>query len=134
MRKRWDWTKSKESARIASMRKTTRRDFLRTAAVGAVALGACPLTGAVQVPGGRRPSQVADVEVLHPRGRVPLSLFVDDSTCLVNLAHYAMPQFAAAWLDRVEYQQSWRNWPRCSVIGGASIATGPSWASSTASE
>ncbi len=80
--------------------------------MGAVALGARRVGGAVPVPGGQRPPQAAGVEVLHPCGRVPLSLFIDDSTCLVNLAHYAMPQFAAVWPDRVEYQKDWRKWPR----------------------
>jgi hypothetical protein len=94
------------------MWKTTRREFLRTATVGAVALGARGVGGAVQVPGGQRPPQVTGVEVLHPQGRVPLSLFIDDSTSLVNLAHYAMPQFAAVWPDRVDYQKDWRRWPR----------------------
>jgi len=53
----------------------------------------------------KRPHHDTGVEVLHPRGRVPLSLFIDDSTCLVNLAHYATPQFAEVWPERPEYQQ-----------------------------
>jgi hypothetical protein len=68
--------------------------------------------GASRVPAGQRPHQDAGVEVLHPCGRVPLSLFIDDSTCLVNLARYAMPQFAAAWPDKAEYKKDWTGWPR----------------------
>ncbi len=93
------------------MWKATRREFLRTAVAGAAALGAHRASGAVQIPGGQRPPQAAGVEVLHPRGRVPLSLFIDDSTSLVNLAYYAMPQFASVWPDRVEYQKDWKRWP-----------------------
>jgi len=94
------------------MWQATRREFLRTATMGAVALGARRTGGAMQIPGGQRAPQAAGVEVLHPRGRVPLSLFIDDSTSLVNLAYYAMPQFAAAWPERAEYQKDWRSWPR----------------------
>jgi hypothetical protein len=75
-------------------------------AAGTAALAASAVGGAVQVPAGQRPRQDVGVEVLHPQGRVPLSLFIDDSTCLVNLAHYAMPQFAAVWPDRAEYAVS----------------------------
>lgn len=52
------------------------------------------------------------VEVTLPRDRVPLSFIIDDSTCLVNMGHFCMPQFAAAWPDRKEYDQPWRSWPR----------------------
>ena len=27
-------------------------------------------------------------------GRVPVSLIIDDSTCLVNMAHFGIPEFA----------------------------------------
>ncbi len=52
------------------------------------------------------------VEVLHPRNRVPLSFIIDDSTCLVNMGHFCMPQFAEAWPDRDEYKRPWKTWPR----------------------
>jgi hypothetical protein len=61
---------------------------------------------------GERPDQSDAVEVLNPRGRVPLSLIIDDSTCLVNLAHFGMPQFGHCWPDRKEYQKDWRSMPR----------------------
>jgi hypothetical protein len=51
-------------------------------------------------------------EVLHPRNRVPLSFIIDDSTCLVNMGHFCMPQFAQAWPQREEYKKPWKTWPR----------------------
>ena len=48
--------------------------------------------------------------MLNPRGRVPLSFIIDDSTCLVNLAHFGIPQFAQVFPDR--YRQPWRELPR----------------------
>jgi hypothetical protein len=41
---------------------------------------------------------------------VPVSFIIDDSTCLVNLAHFAIPQFAEVFPDR--YKQDWRKLPR----------------------
>ena len=54
----------------------------------------------------------AKIQVLNPRGRVPLSFIIGDSTCLVNMGHFCMPQFAHAWPDRETYKQPWRDWPR----------------------
>jgi hypothetical protein len=42
--------------------------------------------------------------------RVPVSLIIDDSTCLVNLAYFAIPQFAEVFPDR--YLQDWKKLPR----------------------
>lgn len=52
------------------------------------------------------------MEVLNPQGRVPMSFFIDDSTCLVNMGHFCMPQFAEAWPDRDIYKKPWKTWPR----------------------
>ncbi|MBN1441422.1 MAG: hypothetical protein JXA90_01885 [Planctomycetes bacterium] len=52
------------------------------------------------------------VEILHPRARVPLSFIIDDSTCLVNMGHFCMPQFAEAWPGREIYRKPWKSWPR----------------------
>ena len=41
---------------------------------------------------------------------IPLSFIIDDSTCLVNLAHFCIPQFAEVFPDR--YTQPWRELPR----------------------
>ncbi len=46
-----------------------------------------------------------------PRGRVPLSFIIDDSTCLVNMGKFCMPQFAATYPERQDYKHPWRDWP-----------------------
>lgn len=91
----------------------TRRDFLRVGAAGmaAAALGRGAGNSLAQVP-GERPAQAAGVRVLNPQARVPVSLIIDDSTCLVNLAHFGMPQFAEVWPNRKDYQKPWRKMPR----------------------
>jgi hypothetical protein len=100
----------------ALMQIPTRREFLQTGgALGAaaVALGPDALFGDVpDIARGARPSPVPGVEVLHPRDRVPLSFIIDDSTCLVNMGHYCMPQFAEAWPERQDYKKPWKTWPR----------------------
>ena len=48
--------------------------------------------------------------MLNPCGRVPMSMIIDDSTCLVNLAHFGIPQFAEVFPDN--YKQDWRKLPR----------------------
>jgi hypothetical protein len=73
------------------------------------------LTGArllAQAPSGDRAHQAEGIKVLNPQGRVPLSFFIDDSTCLVNMGHYCMPQFAEAWPKRESYDKPWTTWPR----------------------
>lgn len=50
--------------------------------------------------------------MLHPRARVPASFIIDDSTCLVNMGHFCMPQFAQAWPNREQYKRPWTTWPR----------------------
>lgn len=90
----------------------SRRDFLRTgaAAIATAAAGrsSCLLA---QIPGDR-PVRDDQVAVLNPRGRVPVGLIIDDSTCLVNMGHYCMPQFAEAWPGRKDYQKPWQTFPR----------------------
>ena len=60
---------------------------------------------------GERPKQDPTVKVLHPGTRHPVSLIIDDATCLVNLNKFTVPQFAAAWGDKKEWPQPWREWP-----------------------
>lgn len=61
---------------------------------------------------GERPRRPADVAVLNPRGRVPVGWIIDDSTCLVNLNRFAMPQFDEAHGGRnPAYHRNWRDWP-----------------------
>ena len=50
------------------------------------------------------------VEILNPLNRVPVSFIIDDSTALVNMAHYGIPQFAGTFPDN--YRQDWRKLPR----------------------
>ncbi|MBI1312790.1 hypothetical protein GC176_15980 [bacterium] len=87
-----------------------RREFL-TAASGA---GALTLGASWLVPAARSAPPVAAsiVEVLNPRMRVPLSFVIDDSSCLVNMGHFCMPQFAECYPQRADYQKPWKSWPR----------------------
>ena len=81
-------------------------------AMGGAACGGSMAWAAPQEPGERpRRSGGEGIEILNPGGRVPVSFVIDDSTCLVNLAHFAMPQFAEAW-KRDRYDRPWRDWPR----------------------
>lgn len=61
-------------------------------------------------PKGERPHQEDAVQVENPGMGVPVSLIIDDSTCLVNMAHYGIPQFRQAFPDR--YGQDWKSLPR----------------------
>ena len=93
------------------MKIISRRTFLHQTALASVGLGFAP-TILAQVPGDR-PGRSAGVTVLNPRGRVPVGLIIDDSTCLVNLNHFAMPQFDAAFGgSNPVYRRNWREWPR----------------------
>lgn len=89
----------------------TRRHFIKTATTGIVAAGWSLANQPVlaQIP-GERPEPVNSVKVINPRARVPLSFIIDDSTCLVNLAHFAIPQFAEVFPD--QYKQPWKSLPR----------------------
>jgi hypothetical protein len=83
--------------------KYTRRSFLKTAGVGSLALASYPNLNLTS-------DKPVTVEVLNPYNRVPVSLIIDDSTCLVNMAHYGIPQFAEVFPD--QYKQDWRKLPR----------------------
>jgi hypothetical protein len=90
---------------------STRREFLKASALGfaGAGLGLTPGGLPAQEPGSR-PPRAEGVTVLNPRDRVPVSLIIDDSTCLVNLAHFAIPQFREVFPDR--YLQPWETLPR----------------------
>jgi hypothetical protein len=63
-------------------------------------------------PGERPAAPPPGVSIRNPfGGRIPASFVIDDSTCLVNMGHYCMPQFEEAW-GRKEYNVPWRTWPR----------------------
>ena len=90
----------------------TRREFLRTGAIASAAGLGWVAAARAQIPGGQRPPRDEGLVVVNPRLRVPLSFFIDDSTCLVNLGHYCMPQFAEAWPRNEAYKRPWKSWPR----------------------
>ena len=90
-----------------------RRAFLKASIAGAAAFSSVrwnqPCAGQIA---GERPDQSDTVVVENPRLKVPVSFIIDDSTCLVNLAHFAMPQFSEAWPGRADYRKPWWTWPR----------------------
>ena len=83
--------------------KYNRRSFVKTAGMGGAVLATYPHFGML-------PGKPLNVEVINPYNRPPVSLIIDDSTCLVNLAHYGIPQFAEIFPD--QYKQDWRKLPR----------------------
>jgi len=83
--------------------KLTRRSFIKTAGLGSLAVSSGSLSAiSKEIP--------LKVEVLNPYNRVPVSLIIDDSTCLVNMAYYGIPQFAEVFPD--QYKQNWKKLPR----------------------
>ncbi len=98
------------------MARANRRRFIQTAAVS-LGLGIQPglplelgRRALAQERGRRPPPPPAGVAVLNPCDRVPVSLIIDDSTCLVNLAHFGIPQFREVFPD--QYRQPWKTLPR----------------------
>ncbi len=88
-----------------NLNQPTRRNFVRQAA----------LAGAGMVAGADRSllahALYADkVMVLNPKGQVPISFIIDDSTALVNMAYFGIPQFKEIFPD--QYQQDWRKLPQ----------------------
>lgn len=90
----------------------TRRDLLRAGTAGLLA-SAVPILGRVPLfaqDRGERPMQSDTVKIVTPRGRVPISFIIDDSTCLANLAYFGIPHFAEVYPDR--YRQDWAKLPK----------------------
>jgi hypothetical protein len=83
--------------------KYSRRSFVKTAGLASIAVSAYPVIN--QLPG-----KPVSVKVLNPFNRYPVSLIIDDSTCLVNMAHFGIPQFGETFPD--QYRQDWRKLPR----------------------
>jgi hypothetical protein len=80
-----------------------RRAFLKKSALASAAL----ISGAhVFSLTGRPP---VSVRVVNPLNRVPVSLIIDDSTALVNMARFGIPQFHEVFPDN--YPQDWRKLP-----------------------
>jgi hypothetical protein len=89
----------------------TRRDFVKITAMAAAGAASVIRSRPVMAQDkGERPTQADGVTVLNPQNRVPVSFIIDDSTCLVNMAHFGIPHFATAWPDK--YKQDWRSLPR----------------------
>ncbi len=87
-----------------------RREFIKVA--GGAAVTAHLATHAMVPDLLAQQQQVGvQVDVELPRGRVPLSFIIDDSTCLVNMGKFCMPQFAATYPEREDYQRPWQSWP-----------------------
>ena len=87
----------------------TRRKFIRHSAVASAALHTPSLLAQIA---GQRPVRDKTVTVLNPRARVPVGFIIDDSTCLVNLNRFTMPQFDQAFAGANKtYHRNWREWP-----------------------
>lgn len=83
--------------------KYSRRSFVKTAGIGSAAL----ISSSYFILPNKTETKA---EVLNPYNRVPISLIIDDSTCLVNMAYFGIPQFAEVFPD--QYKQDWRKLPR----------------------
>lgn len=81
----------------------SRRAFVKTTGMGGAAIASSPLMGMIS-------GEPHHVQVLNPYNRQPVGLIIDDSTCLVNMAHFGIPQFAEVFPDN--YKQDWRKLPR----------------------
>jgi hypothetical protein len=81
----------------------SRRSFVKMAGMGGIA---ATYSGHFSLPAEKGITAM----VLNPYNRVPVSLIIDDSTCLVNMAHFGIPQFAEVFPD--QYKQNWRKLPR----------------------
>ncbi|MCG6187751.1 hypothetical protein [Maribellus maritimus] len=82
--------------------KTSRRSFLNTTVKAGAAMAVVPGISFSQ-------QKSVNIEVVNPRNRVPVSLIIDDSTTLVNMAYYGIPQFAEVFPEN--YKQNWRKLP-----------------------
>lgn len=89
----------------------SRRDFMRIAGAAAAGAALGPATTSALWQVGQ-PRRAEGVEILNPQGRVPLSVIIDDSTCLVNMGHFCTPQFAEARPGQDAYKKDWKAWPR----------------------
>ena len=90
----------------------SRREFIKAAGVSISTAAISGVVAGPRVRGQDGATRTGGVTVLNPRMRVPLSFIIDDSTCLVNMGHFCMPQFATAYPERTDYQKPWQTWPR----------------------
>jgi hypothetical protein len=82
----------------------SRRSFIKLAGLAGLTGSSANWEGLINQ--GKSP----ELKVINPLGKVPISLIIDDSTCLVNLAHFGIPQFAEVFPEN--YRQDWRKLPR----------------------
>jgi hypothetical protein len=94
------------------MSEYSRRQFLQHATTGLAASSvfSTPFVSWGQHKGERPKPSLKVVSVANPRNRVPLSFIIDDSTALVNMAYFGIPQFGHVFPER--YKQPWRSLPR----------------------
>ena len=83
--------------------KPNRRNFIKTTAAATAGIMIYPQNNFAA-------NDKIKVEVINPRNRVPVSLIIDDSTTLVNMAHFGIPQFGEVFPEN--YKQDWRKLPR----------------------
>jgi hypothetical protein len=88
--------------KIFRIMKYNRRAFIKTAGLGSAAV----VSGSSLL----LPGKEMKTEIINPMNRVPVSLIIDDSTCLVNMAHFGIPQFGEVFPE--QYKQDWRKLPR----------------------
>jgi hypothetical protein len=93
---------------VSDIATLSRRQFLRSSALGLAGAAISQVPAFAQFK-GERPKQAEGVSVLNPRARNPVSLIIDDSTCLVNLAHFCIPHFAEVFPQN--YKQDWKKLP-----------------------
>ncbi len=94
------------------MSEYSRRQFLQqtTTGLAATSVLTAPMAAWGQQKGERPQPAAKAVSVVNPRNRVPLSFIIDDSTALVNMAYFGIPQFGHVFPER--YKQPWRSLPR----------------------
>jgi hypothetical protein len=83
--------------------RVSRRSFVKISGLAGLAVSSVPYSAFAA-------GNPLKADILNPFNRVPVSLIIDDSTCLVNLAYYGIPQFAEVFPD--QYKQEWRRLPR----------------------
>ena len=87
------------------MKLLSRRNFIKTGAAGSLGM---LVSGRANASGIPETSPV--IQVRNPLNRKPVSLIIDDSTALVNLAYYGIPQFKEVF--PAQYLQDWTRLPR----------------------
>ena len=95
------------------MKPQNRRHFLQRTGLGMLGASLLPsVPSLLAQSAGDRPTRAEGVTVLNPCNRVPVGLIIDDSTCLVNLNRFAMPQFDTAFAGASKtYHRNWKEWP-----------------------